>query len=191
MRPHLLAPAPVLAASRCSRQAGAQVLAAAPTSHARERAREKGSGREGLRAHRDPLTLVRPQLEAEERVEHHVHLALAAQRHAARHPWATPAWGTRVGNTCGGDGTRGAGRGAEARGAGPGGEGAGGGGWGGLGRGTGQGSRCALGLDVLGAGRRRRRVEHESVLEVRRVPRQAGLRRSASEALRGGERRTW
>ena len=83
------------------------VLAAAPTSHARERAREKGSGREGLRekgsgreglgAHRDALTLVRPQLEAKERVEHHVHLALAAQRHAGRHPWATP----RVGNTCG------------------------------------------------------------------------------------------
>ena len=58
------------------------VLAAAPTLHARERAREKGSGREALGAHRDALTLVRPQLEAEERVEHHVYLALAAQRHA-------------------------------------------------------------------------------------------------------------
>ena len=91
----------------------------------------------------------------------------------------------------GGNGTRGTGRGVEARGAGAGGEGVGGVAEAGAqGRGTGQGSSCALGLDVLGAGLRRRRVEHESVLEVRRVPRQAGLRRSASEALRG-ETRTW
>ena len=113
------------------------VLAAAPTSHARERAREKGSGREGLRekgsgreglgAHRDALTLVRPQLEAEERVEHHVHLALAAQRHAGRHPWATPASGTRGGNTCGGK--RDAGHGTRGGGT------RGGGGWRGRGRG--------------------------------------------------------
>ena len=85
----------------------------------------------------------------------------------------------------GGNGTRGTGRGVEARGAGAGGEGVGGGAEAGA-----QGSSCALGLDVLGAGLRRRRVEHESVLEVRRVPRQAGLLRSASEALRD-ERRTW
>ena len=52
----------------------------------RHRRRREGSGWEGPEAHRDPLTLVRPELEAEEWVEHHVHLALAAQRHAGRHP---------------------------------------------------------------------------------------------------------
>ena len=91
--------------------------------------------------------------------------------------------GTRAGTRCGGHGAEARGKG-QRHGAGPrrGLEA------GAQGRGTGHGSSSALGLDVLGVGLLRRRVEHESVLEVRREPRQARLLRAASEALRSATR---
>ena len=94
---------------------------------------------------------MRPQLEAEERVEHHVHLALAAQRHAGRHPWAMPALvrghgaGTQT-MQCNVGGTGHGGTGHGARGGGTG-RGHGAEAWGGgTGQGTGQGHGAWIGF---------------------------------------------